>query len=164
VLAGNALFACPAGSEELAQERAGRQPDAVLAPGDHAWLSEFVLHAVPAYHAAAPEAVGYVVRRGIYAVYHAGDSRRVQGMAEAVAPHGVDVAFVPISGRNGTMDGADAARLAYEAGALIAIPSHYEMFRCDTASVSRFVAECVRLGQEYRLPRAGERITIDYGG
>jgi L-ascorbate metabolism protein UlaG (beta-lactamase superfamily) len=163
VLAGDARLVCAAGSEELALERAGRQPDAVLAPGDQAWLGELVIHAVPAYRADAPEAVGYVVCNGMYAVYHAGDSRRVQGMAEAVAPHGVDVAFVPISGRNGTMDGADAARLAFEAGAAIAIPCHYDMFRCDTAGVSRFVAECARIGQEYRLPRAGERVTVDYG-
>jgi hypothetical protein len=61
------------------------------------------------------------------------------------------------------MNGADAARLAYEAGAGIAIPCHHEMFRHNTASTSRFVAECVRLGLEYRLPRAGEQITIDYG-
>ena len=78
-------------------------------------------------------------------------------MAEAVAPYGVDVAFVPINGQNGNMNGADAARLAYESGAHIAIPCHYEMFRHNTAGTSRFVAECVRIGQEYRLPRAGER-------
>ena len=57
-----------------------------------------MISAVPAYHEGAPEAVGYVVRNGAYAFYHAGDSRRVQGIAEAVAPHGVDVAFVPING------------------------------------------------------------------
>ena len=118
---------------------------------------------MPAYHDDAPEAVGYVVRNGTYCFYHAGDTRRVQGIAEAVAEYGVDVAFVPINGKHGNMDGTDAARLAYEAGAMIAIPCHYEMFRHNTASTSRFVAECVRLSQEYRLPRAGERITIDYG-
>ena len=59
------------------------------------------------------------------------------------------------------MDGADAARLAYEAGATIAIPCHHEMFRFNTASPSRFVAECVRLGQEYRLLAAGESVVID---
>jgi len=37
------------------------------------------------------------------------------------------------------------------------------MFRCDNTGTARFVAECVRLGVEYRLPGAGERITIDYG-
>jgi L-ascorbate metabolism protein UlaG (beta-lactamase superfamily) len=163
VLAGDAAFVCVAGSEHVAAERAGRQPDAALGIGDDATFGGFIIHAVPAYHEGAPEAVGYVIRNGAYALYHAGDSRRVQGMAEAVAPHGVDVAFLPINGMHGNMDGADAARLAYEAGVQIAIPCHYEMFRFNTASTSRFVAECVRIDQEYRLPRAGERITIDYG-
>jgi L-ascorbate metabolism protein UlaG (beta-lactamase superfamily) len=163
VLAGDAAFVCAAGSEHVAAERAGRPPDAVLGIGDDATFGGFWIEAVPAYHEGAPEAVGYVSRNGAYALYHAGDSRRVQGMAEAVAPHGVDIAFVPINGKLGNMDGADAARLAYEAGAHIAIPCHHEMFRFNTASTSRFVAECVRIGQEYRLPRAGERITIDYG-
>jgi L-ascorbate metabolism protein UlaG (beta-lactamase superfamily) len=163
VLSGDAAFVCAAGSEHVAAERAGRQPDAVLGIGDDADFGSFRIEAVPAYHEGAPEAVGYIVRNGAYAFYHSGDSRRVQGMAEAVAPHGVDVAFVPINGALGNMDGTDAARLAYEAGANIAIPCHHEMFRFNTAGTSRFVAECARIGQEYRLPRAGERITIDYG-
>ena len=83
-----------------------------------ATFGDFRIEAVPAYHEGAPEAVGYVVRNGAYVLYHAGDTRRVQGMAEAVQPHGVDVAFVPISGKHGNMDGTDAARLAYEAGAI----------------------------------------------
>ena len=163
VLSGDAAFVCAAGSEHVAAERAGRQPDAALGIGDDADFGCFRIEAVPAYHEGAPEAVGYIVRNGAYAFYHSGDSRRVQGMAEAVAPHGVDVAFVPINGALGNMDGTDAARLAYEAGANIAIPCHHEMFRFNTAGTSRFVAECARIGQEYRLPRAGERITIDYG-
>jgi L-ascorbate metabolism protein UlaG (beta-lactamase superfamily) len=163
VLAADAAFVCAAGSEHVATERAGRLPDAVLGIGDDATFGGFRIETVPAYHEGAPEAVGYVVRSGGYSFYHSGDSRRVEGMAEAVAPHGVDVAFVPINGKLGNMDGADAARLAYEAGAFIAIPCHHEMFRFNTASTSRFVAECVRIGQEYRLPRIGERITIDYG-
>ncbi len=162
LLAGDAAFVCAAGSEDVAAERAGRLPDAALHVGEFATLGGFWIEAVPAYHEGAPEAVGYVARNGAFTVYHAGDSRRVQGMAEAVAPYGIDVAFVPINGQHGNMDGADAARLAFEAGAQIAIPCHHEMFRHNTASTSRFVAECVRIGQEYRLPRAGERITIDY--
>ena len=163
VLSGDAAFVCAAGSEQLATERAGRLPDAVLGIDDDATFGGFIIQAVPAYHEGAPEAVGYVVRNGAYVLYHAGDTRRVQGVAEAVQPHGADVAFVPISGRHGTMNGTDAARLAFESGAVVAIPSHYEMFRCETDNTRRFVAECARLGQEYRLPRAGERTTIDYG-
>jgi L-ascorbate metabolism protein UlaG (beta-lactamase superfamily) len=163
VLAGGAAFGCAAGTQAIAEARAGRMPDVVLASGDQAWLGNFTVNAVPAYHADAPETVGYVIRHGIYSVYFAGDSRRVQGMAEAVVYHGPDIALVPINGTNGNMNGADAARLAFEAGAPIAVPCHYEMFRSDTAGVSRFVAECVRIGQEYRLPLAGERVTVDYG-
>ena len=163
VLSGDAGFVCASGSEQRAAERAGRQPDAVLGIDDEATFGAFGIRAVPAYHEGAPEAVGYVVRNGAYVLYHAGDTRRVEGVAEAVQPHSADVALVPISGQHGNMDGTDAARLAYESGAIVAIPCHYEMFRCDTANTRRFVAECSRLGQEYRLPHAGERITIDYG-
>jgi L-ascorbate metabolism protein UlaG (beta-lactamase superfamily) len=163
VLSGDAAFVCAAGSEQIAAERAGRLPDAALGIDDEAEFGGFTITAVPAYHEGAPEAVGYVLRNGAYVLYHAGDTRRVQGVAEAVQPQGADVAIVPISGKHGTMNGTDAARLAYESGAMVAIPCHYEMFRNDTDNTRRFVAECSRLGQEYRLPRVGERITTDYG-
>lgn len=161
VLSGGAKLVCPAGSEILTANRVGRAPDVVLAAGESAELGGFHIEAVPAHHAAAPEAVGYVIRHGRFGLYHAGDSRRVQGMAEAVQPYGVDVAIVPVNGKLGNMDGADAARLAYETGARIAVPCHYEMFRNDTTSPARFVAECVRLRQEYRLLSAGEALIVD---
>lgn len=161
VLARGAALVCPAGGEALAAERANRSPDAVLAPGDEVTIGGFRIEAVRAYHESAPEAVGYVVRNGPFSLYHSGDTRRVRGIAEAVAPHAVDVALVAANGKHGNMNGADAARLAYEAGARLAVPCHFEMFRCDSASPARFVAECVRLGQEYRLLDAGERLTVD---
>jgi L-ascorbate metabolism protein UlaG (beta-lactamase superfamily) len=161
VLSGGARLVCAAGSEALALERSGHAPHAALAAGDDVQIGNYRIEAVAAHHPGAPEAVGYVIRNGPFTLYHSGDTRRVQGIAEAVAPHAIDVAFVPVNGRLGNMDGADAARLAYEAGATIAIPCHYEMFRFNTASPARFVAECVRLGQEYRLLAAGEPVVID---
>ena len=59
-------------------------PDVALQVGELATFAGFQIEAVPAYHDDAPEAVGYVVRNGTYAFYHAGDTRRVQGIAEAV--------------------------------------------------------------------------------
>ncbi len=132
VLAGDAAFVCAAGSEQSPRSGRADCPTPSLGIGDDATFGGFSIEAVPAYHEGAPEAVGYVVRNGPYAVYHAGDSRRVQGVAEAVAPYGVDYAFVPINGQHGNMDGTDAARLAYEAAALYAVPCHHEMFRCNT--------------------------------
>jgi len=162
VLSGGAAFICAAGSEQIAEELAGKKPDAALAVDDDVEFGGFSVRAVPAYHADAPEAVGYIVRNGAYVFYHSGDTRRVEGIAEAIAPHAVDVAFLPINGGD-NMNGADAARLAYEGGVIMAVPCHYEMFRQNTASTSRFVAECARIGQEYRRLRVGERLTIDYG-
>jgi L-ascorbate metabolism protein UlaG (beta-lactamase superfamily) len=161
VLSGGARLVCAAGCEELARERSGRPPFAALAVGEDVQVGGFRIEAVPAHHDGAPEAVGYVIRNGPFTLYHSGDTRRVQGIAEAVVAYAIDVALVPVNGRLGNMDGADAARLAYEAGATIAIPCHYEMFRFNTASPARFVAECVRLGQEYRLLAAGESVVID---
>lgn len=161
ILSAGAQLVCSAGSEILTENRIGRPADVVLAPGDDVEIGGFRLEAVPAHHEGAPEAVGYVIRNGPFALYHAGDTRRVQGLAEAVAPHGVDVAIVPVNGKLGNMNGTDAARLAHEAGARLAVPCHYEMFRLDTDSPARFVAECVRLRQEYRLLAAGEALIVD---
>ena len=161
VLCGGARLACPAGSEILAENRIGRAPDVVLAPGEGVELGGFHVEAVPADHETAPEAVGYVIRHGRFALYHAGDSRRVQGIAEAVVPHFIDVAIVPVNGKLGNMNGTDAARLAYEAGARIAVPCHYEMFRSRHRRPARFVAECVRLRRDYRLLAAGEALIVD---
>jgi L-ascorbate metabolism protein UlaG (beta-lactamase superfamily) len=161
VLSGGAKLVCPAGSEILTGNRVGRPPDVALAPGDNVEIGGFHIEAVPAHHDTAPEAVGYVIRHGPHALYHAGDTRRVQGIAEAVLPHFIDVAIVPVNGKLGNMNGADAARLAVEAGANIAVPCHFEMFRIDTAGPARFVAECVRLRQEYRLLAAGEALIRD---
>jgi L-ascorbate metabolism protein UlaG (beta-lactamase superfamily) len=113
--------------------------------------------------------LGYVVRCGPFALYHAGDTVRYDGMAErvrAAAPGGIDVALLPINGRaperrvSGNLDGGEAARLAHELGARLAVPMHFDMFEFNTASPDAFAAECERLGQPYRVLRAGERLTL----
>jgi L-ascorbate metabolism protein UlaG (beta-lactamase superfamily) len=58
------------------------------------------------------------------------------------------------------MDGAEAARVAKEAGARLAIPCHYDMFEFNTAATDDFVATCGSLRQPCRALRAGERLTI----
>ena len=74
---------------------------------------------------------------------------------------GVDVAFLPINGKLGNLDGPEAARLAQTVDAALAVPCHYDMFEFNTASPDAFVAECERLGQPYRVLRQGERLTLD---
>jgi L-ascorbate metabolism protein UlaG (beta-lactamase superfamily) len=113
--------------------------------------------------------LGYVVRLGPWSVYHSGDTVRYEGMEERLRGHGVDVALLPINGRDpargvaGNLDGPEAAALAWDIGAGLAIPCHYEMFRFNTASPDAFVAECRRLGQPCRVLRAGERCQLAKG-
>ena len=55
---------------------------------------------------------------------------------------------------------ADAARVAHEARAGLAVPCHYDMFEFNTASPAQFVEECGLLGQPQRVLLAGERLTL----
>src|SRR5579863_5794693 len=82
--------------------------------------------------------LGYVVRAGPWTVYHSGDTVVYDGMAQLLRPHGIDVAILPINGKVGNMGGVDAARLAKEIGAKLAVPCHYEMFEFNTASPEAF--------------------------
>jgi L-ascorbate metabolism protein UlaG (beta-lactamase superfamily) len=96
-------------------------------------------------------------------IYHSGDTVWYDGMVERLRPARIDIALLPLNGRAparrvaGNLNGPEAARLAHEIGARLVIPCHYEMFEFNTASPDAFVAECERLGQRYRLLRAGER-------
>jgi len=56
--------------------------------------------------------------------------------------------------------GREAAFLANDIGAKLVIPCHYEMFAFNTASPEDFMTECERLGQPYKVLRAGERWSI----
>jgi L-ascorbate metabolism protein UlaG (beta-lactamase superfamily) len=108
--------------------------------------------------------LGYVVRAGPYSVYHSGDTVTYVGIVEKVWPFHVDVALLPINGRAperrvaGNLDGREAAFLANDIGAKLVIPCHYEMFEFNTADPrEQFAPECERLGQPYKVLRAGER-------
>jgi L-ascorbate metabolism protein UlaG (beta-lactamase superfamily) len=134
----------------------------------------FVIRAVPSAHeelewdeAGRSKYLGYVVQFGGFTVYHSGDTVRYPGMAEKLRPFGVDVALLPINGRGperrvaGNLNGNEAAGLAHDMGAKLAIPCHYEMFAFNTATPDEFVSECLRIGQAHRVMRCGERWTSE---
>jgi L-ascorbate metabolism protein UlaG (beta-lactamase superfamily) len=169
----------PEAHRDLVAERAGIDRDRPLGldDGGSTGAGGFSFIAVPAAHEAIERDaggrmlhLGYVVRCGPCAVYHAGDTvpheRIGPSVREAAGPGGIDVALLPINGRAperrvvGNLDGAEAAVLAREIGARLAIPMHYEMFAFNTEPPDAFVAACARLGQPHRVLRAGERLTV----
>ena len=161
ILAAGARLVCPAANRNFVAGRLGRIPDVTLGIGESATLGSFELTAVPAAHTElAPECAGYLVRVGGATLYHSGDTLLFDGMADGLRPHEVDIALLPINGALGNMDAHDAARLAHDIGARVAVPCHYEMFAFNTADPADFTAACDRLSQPHRVLRAGERMGL----
>jgi L-ascorbate metabolism protein UlaG (beta-lactamase superfamily) len=178
-LPASAELVAPEAHRALAAERAARPAEWIIGldDGETAGAGGFAFTAVPAAHEAIERDaagrmlhLGYVIRCGRHAIYHAGDTIPYDGMAErvraAAGPGGLDVALLPVNGRAperrvaGNLDGEEAAALAHAAGARLAVPMHYEMFEFNTAPPDAFVKACERLGQPYTVLRAGERLTL----
>ncbi len=149
-----AQVVCPSGIVELANERSRLEPIGI--DEDEAiGLAGFRIEAVPAVHH-GDHCVGYVISAGDRRVYHSGDTQWVEPGVS-----GVDLAIVPINGKLGNVDAVEAARLAHQAGAKLAVPCHFDMFEFNTTTPDEFVAECERLGQPYRVLQNGERLSVD---
>ncbi|MFM1768223.1 MAG: hypothetical protein RJA22_752 [Verrucomicrobiota bacterium] len=140
-----------------------------LNAGGSVTVAGFTVQAVPAAHnrlecdeAGRHRFLGYVVEAGPWTIYHAGDTLRYPGQESWLARWRVDVALLPINGDDpargvaGNLDGPQAARLARDIDARLAIPCHYEMFEFNTADPAVFAAACRELGQDCRILRAGE--------
>ncbi|MBI1895678.1 MAG: MBL fold metallo-hydrolase [Acidobacteria bacterium] len=143
-----------------------------LDDGASATVKGFKIHGIAAAHEqlefdgqGRSKFLGYVLQFGPWTVYHSGDAVPYEGLAGKLKRFDVDLALLPINGRNperrvaGNFTGAEAARLAAGIGARTVVPCHFEMFEFNTASPDEFIAECERLGQRFRVLRAGERWT-----
>src|SRR5262249_26636589 len=93
--------------------------------------------------------LGYVVELGGVRVYHAGDTIRYDGMAERLREMRVDVALLPINGRDaereardlvGNLDHREAADLAADAGIPTMIPMHHDTVPGNTGDPAQLVA------------------------
>lgn len=136
-------------------------------------VGPFRLHAVPAAHEARERDdaghdryIGLVVEVGPFMVYHSGDTIPYDGMAEILRRWRIDLALLPINGRDpargvaGNLWGAEAAQLAHAIGARLVVPCHYDMFTFNTATPDAFLAEAAILGQPAYVMRCGERLEL----
>jgi L-ascorbate metabolism protein UlaG (beta-lactamase superfamily) len=110
--------------------------------------------------------LGYVLNIGPWTIYHSGDTIRYEGMADLLRPFHIDVAMLPINGRSperrvaGNLSGSEAAALASEVHARMAIPCHFDMFVFNTASPESFRTNAERLGQQIKVLGNGERLSL----
>lgn len=115
--------------------------------------------------------VGYVLVLGGTRVYHAGDTVHYPGMEDEVRAHGVDVALLPINGRDpereargivGNLSEREAAWLAGAIGAEYVLPMHHDLFPRNRGYPSRLVESVERdhPGVHVLVPRRDEPFVI----
>jgi L-ascorbate 6-phosphate lactonase len=98
--------------------------------------------------------LGYVLEFPGVRVYHAGDTLWWPGQEDVLRDLGVDVALLPINGRDpareaenivGNMDHREAALLAAAAGVELLVPMHWDMFAGNRGFPDQLVATIERL-------------------
>jgi L-ascorbate metabolism protein UlaG (beta-lactamase superfamily) len=147
--------------------KAGVSADQVIGaqPGRPITSAGLTIHPVPAQHGVhvadaysfgselsggLVRYLGYVIDSGDVRVYHAGDTLRYDGHAEELERMRVDVALLPINGRDaqreaqdivGNLDERDALGLATDAHVRLLIPMHFDMFARNPGDPAVLVRE-----------------------
>lgn len=166
-----ARLAIPRANRTFVIERLGQAHSALVEidAGESITVGSVNLHGIPAAHNTVERDengrcrfLGFVAETGGRTFYHSGDTLMHDKLVSSIAPFRPDVAFVPINGNKperrvaGNLNGREAAELARQIHAGIAIPHHFDMFEFNTASPEEFIAECQRLGQPFNVMLNGE--------
>ena len=92
-----------------------------------------------------PAYLGFIITLNGVTLYHCGDSIVYPGLIERLKPHEVDIACLPINGRDwfreqqdlvGNMDYREAAELCAAINARVLIPGHNDMFADNSINPS----------------------------
>lgn len=160
----------PSPLAEIAAPVTGRDRLHPVQPGDSLRLSEdATLDVMPAWHGvdvaggygdgSAGEGtarfVGYLLQFEGLSVYHAGDTLVTDDLLDGLASRTVDVAVLPINGRDyfreraglvGNMGVREAVGLAREIGAGTLVPIHWDLFAGNTERPGAVLDEVVAAG------------------
>jgi L-ascorbate metabolism protein UlaG (beta-lactamase superfamily) len=143
----------------------GLAPDRLVGarPGEPVTAGDVTVHPVPALHGVhvtdaythglpgdgdGVRYLGYVLDTPDGRVYHAGDTLRWDGQAELLRRHRVDLALLPINGRNaereardivGNLDAAEALALARDAAVGTVVPMHYDLMAGNLGDPDAFL-------------------------
>ncbi len=91
--------------------------------------------------------LSYIIKIDGLTLFHAGDTIPYKGQAESIKRHKIDIAFLPINGRDefrrkldfeGNFTCDEAVRIAHDIDAGLTIPMHYDMFAINTGDVNEF--------------------------
>jgi L-ascorbate 6-phosphate lactonase len=162
-LDGRARVVVPAPAVPDAAE-AGLPPGRLVGarPGEPITAGDVTVHPVPALHGVhmadayrfglpadgdQVRYLGYVLETPDGRLYHAGDTLRWDGQAELLRRRRVDVALLPINGRDadreardlvGNLDAGEALALARDAGVGTVVPMHFELMEGNLGDLQAF--------------------------
>jgi L-ascorbate metabolism protein UlaG (beta-lactamase superfamily) len=136
-------------------------------------IGPFTFYSIPSAHETLEQdengdyrCMGLVVQVGKWTIYHSGDCIPYDGLADRLKPWKIDLALLPINGRDprrgvaGNFTPEEAAQLGREINAGLVIPCHYEMFEFNTVSPQQFVQAAGQIGQKHHLLKCGERLDL----
>jgi len=136
-------------------------------------VGPFKFHAIPSAHESLEtdengdhKFVGYIIEVGGKTIYHSGDCVPYEGLAARLKNWRIDLALLPINGRDsargvaGNFTAAEAAELGREIRAGLVIPCHYEMFQFNTVSPEGFARHAQTSGVPYRILKCGQQLSV----
>jgi L-ascorbate metabolism protein UlaG (beta-lactamase superfamily) len=111
--------------------------------------------------------LGYVIEWNGVTVYHAGDTVVYDGLIETLSAWDIDIAFVPINGRDyfrtergivGNADLRETAELTETLDIGLIVPTHYDLIEGNTVDPGHFVSHLYSLNpmRPQKLLRPGE--------
>ncbi|WP_055479221.1 MBL fold metallo-hydrolase [Sphaerimonospora mesophila] len=172
-------LACPRAVLDEALRRSAASPSRLdpLADGESVAYGPFTVTAVPSAHEERvvdehgdDRYLGYVVDAGGTRVYHSGDCAPWDGLAERLSGLDIDVALLPVNGRDarrlangvpGNFDFAEAVELCALSGIETLVPHHWGMFDFNTADPAAFDLDFAgRHGVTVRVPEHGAALDL----
>ena len=136
-------------------------------------IANFSFQAIPSAHEALEQDengdhkyIGLIIQIGERIIYHSGDAVPYDGLVKTLKGWKIDIAILPINGRDpargvaGNFTGQEAAELGKAIGAGLVIPCHYEMFEFNSASPQEFVNSADGINQPYHILKCGERLSL----
>jgi L-ascorbate metabolism protein UlaG (beta-lactamase superfamily) len=145
----------------------------IRADGAAIRIDPFIFHAIPSAHETLEQDengdqrfIGFIIQVGPWTVYHSGDCVSYDGLVERLKNWKIDLALLPINGRDpsrgvaGNFSAEEAAQMGKRINAGLVIPCHYEMFEFNTVPPEIFVKSAEQIGQKYRLLKCGERASL----
>ena len=107
--------------------------------------------------------MGFVIELGPWTIYHSGDTRLYDGLADRLNKFSIDLAFLPINGYKperrvaGNLSAEEAAQLAFDCNIGATIPHHYDLFEFNTADPIDFGTACAKRNVNCQILRNGEK-------